>query len=73
MYVLYQFGPCESGKMEKHEHHGIWMGLQMAGLSIKRMQPSPKQDENSVALSTVVQSDEAIIDAKSLTVQSGSP
>ena len=70
--MLHRFGPCESGKLEKHEHLGKWMGLQMATLSIKRTQPAPKQDENSIALSTVIQSDEEIVDAKPLAVQSGS-
>ncbi|KAA8536282.1 hypothetical protein F0562_028760 [Nyssa sinensis] len=50
-----------------------WGSREKARLALKRMQHVPKQDENSMALSTVVQSDEEIVDAKSLAVSSGSP
>uniref|UniRef100_A0A5B7ANX7 MYB transcription factor n=1 Tax=Davidia involucrata TaxID=16924 RepID=A0A5B7ANX7_DAVIN len=50
-----------------------WGSREKARLALKRMQPVNKQDENSMALNTVVQSDEEIVDAKPLAVSSGSP
>lgn len=50
-----------------------WGSREKARSSLKRRQPVSKQDENSMALSTVVQSDEEIVDVKPLAVCSGSP
>ncbi|KAA8545767.1 hypothetical protein F0562_020782 [Nyssa sinensis] len=50
-----------------------WGSREKARLALKRLHPGPKQDENSTAVNTVVQSDEEIVDAKPLTVSSGSP
>ncbi|KAI7991726.1 Telomere repeat-binding factor 1 [Camellia lanceoleosa] len=50
-----------------------WGSGEKARLALKRMRPAPKEDENAMALSTVVQSDEEIVDAKPLAVSSGSP
>ncbi|CAL5434150.1 unnamed protein product [Camellia sinensis] len=50
-----------------------WGSREKARLALKRMRPAPKEDENAMALSTVVQSDEEIVDAKPLAVSSGSP
>lgn len=50
-----------------------WGSREKARSSLKRRQPVPKQDENSMALSTVVQSDEEIVDVEPLAVCSGSP
>ncbi|XP_058190470.1 telomere repeat-binding factor 1 isoform X1 [Rhododendron vialii] len=50
-----------------------WGSREKARSSLKRRQPVSKQDENSMALSSVVQSDEEIVDVKPLAVCSGSP
>ena len=42
--MVYRFGLCESGQMEKHERK--WQ--------MNVAQPTRKQDENSMTLSTVV-------------------
>ncbi|KAK9286867.1 hypothetical protein L1049_015273 [Liquidambar formosana] len=47
-----------------------WGSREKARLALKRMHQIPKQDENSLAISTVVQSDEEIVDAKPLAVSS---
>ncbi|XP_057493102.1 telomere repeat-binding factor 1-like [Actinidia eriantha] len=50
-----------------------WGSREKARLALKRMQPISKQDENSIALSPVGQSDEEIVDVKPLAVSTGSP
>ncbi|XP_059647893.1 telomere repeat-binding factor 1-like [Cornus florida] len=45
-----------------------WGSRDKARVALKRMQQVPKQDENSMALSTVVESDEEPVDAKPLAV-----
>lgn len=45
-----------------------WGSREKARLALKRMQVTPKQDENPMALSTVVHSDEEIVDAKPIAV-----
>ncbi|KAF5444297.1 hypothetical protein F2P56_036783 [Juglans regia] len=45
-----------------------WGSREKARLAVKRVPQVPKQDENSMALSTVVQSDEDFVDAKPLGV-----
>ncbi|KAL7002906.1 Telomere repeat-binding factor 1 [Sarracenia purpurea var. burkii] len=50
-----------------------WGSREKARLALKRMRPASKQDENPLALSTVDQSDEEIVDARPLAVSSGSP
>ncbi|KAL7236432.1 hypothetical protein ACSBR1_019668 [Camellia fascicularis] len=49
-----------------------WGSREKARLALKRMQPAPKQDENAMAPSTSVESDEEIDDVKPLAVSSGS-
>ncbi|THG14555.1 hypothetical protein TEA_002587 [Camellia sinensis var. sinensis] len=49
-----------------------WGSREKARLALKRMQPAPKQDENPMAPSTSVESDEEIDDVKRLAVSSGS-
>ncbi|CAL5434159.1 unnamed protein product [Camellia sinensis] len=43
-----------------------WGSRERARLALKRMRPAPKEDENAMAVCTVVQSDEEIVDAKLL-------
>ncbi|XP_041013745.1 telomere repeat-binding factor 1-like isoform X1 [Juglans microcarpa x Juglans regia] len=45
-----------------------WGSREKARLAVKRVAQVPKQDENSMALSTVVQNDEDFVDAKPLGV-----
>ncbi|KAJ4963623.1 hypothetical protein NE237_023562 [Protea cynaroides] len=50
--------------------HG-WGSREKARLALKRSQQFPKHDDNPMALATVVQSDEEIVDAKPLAISSG--
>ncbi|XP_059653020.1 telomere repeat-binding factor 1-like [Cornus florida] len=50
-----------------------WGSREKARLALKRLHQAPKQEENHMALTKVVQSDEEIVDAKPLAVSSGSP
>ncbi|KAF8377654.1 hypothetical protein HHK36_031038 [Tetracentron sinense] len=48
-----------------------WGSREKARLSFKRSHQFPKHDDNSMALSTIVQSDEGIVDAKPLAISRG--
>ncbi|KAM7482410.1 hypothetical protein LguiB_006993 [Lonicera macranthoides] len=50
-----------------------WGSREKAKLALKRMKQVPKQDESSMALDSIVESDEEIIDVKPLAVSRGSP
>ncbi|KAF5448286.1 hypothetical protein F2P56_028839 [Juglans regia] len=50
-----------------------WGSRDKARLAVKRVPQVPKQDENSIALSTVVHSDEDIVDAKPLVDSNDTP
>lgn len=50
-----------------------WGSREKAKLALKRMKQVPKQDESSMALDSIVESDEEIINAKPLAVSRGSP
>ncbi|XP_043713978.1 telomere repeat-binding factor 1-like [Telopea speciosissima] len=50
--------------------HG-WGSREKARLALKRSRQFPKHDDNPLALTTVVQSDEEIVDAKPLAISSG--
>ncbi|KAM7474752.1 hypothetical protein LguiB_021995 [Lonicera macranthoides] len=51
-----------------------WGSREKARLALKRIHhQAPKNDDNPMALATVVQSDEEIVDAKPLAVSGGSP
>ncbi|ONH91956.1 hypothetical protein PRUPE_8G146200 [Prunus persica] len=47
-----------------------WGSREKAKTAVRRMHPVPKQEENSMALSTVVQSDEDVMDAKPIAFSS---
>ncbi|CAK7339748.1 unnamed protein product [Dovyalis caffra] len=51
----------------------IWGSRQKAKLALKRSPLTPKHEENAKALSTVVQTDEEVVDAKPLAIASGTP
>ncbi|GAV67996.1 Myb_DNA-binding domain-containing protein/Linker_histone domain-containing protein [Cephalotus follicularis] len=51
----------------------IWGSRQKAKLALKRNHLTPKNDDNSLALSTVPQGVEEVLDAKPLAISSGSP
>ncbi|KAF8404870.1 hypothetical protein HHK36_009761 [Tetracentron sinense] len=48
-----------------------WGSREKARLALKRIQQIPRHDDNPMALSTVVQSDEEIVDAKPLAISGG--
>lgn len=47
-----------------------WGSREKAKTALRRMHPISKQDENSMPLSTVVQSDDEMMDAKPISVSS---
>ncbi|XP_042058927.1 telomere repeat-binding factor 1-like isoform X2 [Salvia splendens] len=49
-----------------------WGSRERARLSLKRMHPTPKHEESSMALSTFSQSDDELVDARSLDPSGGS-
>ncbi|KAH0995903.1 hypothetical protein GBA52_019767 [Prunus armeniaca] len=49
----------------------IWGSRQKAKLALKRNLPNPKHDNNPLAVSTVIQSHEEIVDAKPLAISGG--
>lgn len=49
----------------------IWGSRQKAKLALKRNVPTPKHDNNPLAVSTVVQNHEEIVDAKPLASSGG--
>ncbi|KAG8641126.1 telomere repeat-binding factor 2 [Manihot esculenta] len=51
----------------------IWGSRQKAKLALKRTPQTPKRDDNTKALSVVVQRNEEIVDAKPVAVSSGTP
>lgn len=51
----------------------IWGSRQKAKLALKKSPQTPKRDDNSKALSVVLQSNEDIVDAKPLAVCNGTP
>ncbi|XP_002525279.2 telomere repeat-binding factor 2 [Ricinus communis] len=51
----------------------IWGSRQKAKLALKKSPQTPKRDENPKALSSVVQGNEEIVDAKPIAVSNGTP
>lgn len=49
-----------------------WGSRERARLALKRMHPAPKHGESSMALSTLSQSDDELVDARSLDPSGGS-
>lgn len=49
-----------------------WGSRERARLALKRMHPTPKHGESSMALSTLSQSDDDLVDARSLDPSGGS-
>lgn len=50
-----------------------WGSREKSRLALKRMHRAPKQDESSLALTNVVQSEEESSDGKQVATSSGSP
>lgn len=51
----------------------IWGSRKKAKITLKRRPLTPKREENAKALSTVVQTNEEVVDAKPLAFASGTP
>ncbi|KAF2294732.1 hypothetical protein GH714_015794 [Hevea brasiliensis] len=51
----------------------IWGSRQKAKLALKKSPQTPKQDDNSKALSVIVQGNEEIVDAKPIAISRGTP
>ena len=49
----------------------IWGSRQKAKLALKRNLPTPKQDNNPLAVSVVLQNVEEIVDSKPVTISGG--
>lgn len=49
-----------------------WGSRERSRLALKRMHPTPKHEESSMALSTFSQSDDELVDARSLDPSGGS-